>query len=160
MAGQAPQPRSHRQGQHPSPARDGRKSGIFVIADTRPGSDDGDMPPHSVLILVFDGVQSLDVTGPLEVFDGANRYLAARGCDGPAYRITVASPDGAAVRTSSGLTLVPDGGLAAAAAPHTLVVPGGAGAPADNEPVTTWLRRLAPAVEGVPPVRPRGLLVH
>ena len=93
------------------------------------------MPPHSVLILVFDGVQSLDVTGPLEVFDGANRYLAARGADGPAYRITVASPDGAPVRTSSGLTLVPDGGLAAAAAPHTLVVPGGAGALADNEPV-------------------------
>jgi len=98
------------------PACDGRKSGIFVIADTRLGRHDGDMPPHSVLILVFDGVQSLDVTGPLEVFDGANRYLAARGPDGPAYRITVASPDGAPVRTSSGLTLVPDGGLAAAAA--------------------------------------------
>jgi transcriptional regulator GlxA family with amidase domain len=107
------------------------------------------MPPHSVLILVFDGVQSLDVTGPLEVFDGANRYLAARGANGPAYRITVASPDGAPVRTSSGLTLVPDGGLAAAAAPHTLVVPGGAGARADNEPVTAWLRRLAPTAERI-----------
>jgi len=131
------------------PACDGRKSGIFVIADTRLGRHDGDMPPHSVLILVFDGVQSLDVTGPLEVFDGANRYLAARGPDGPAYRITVASPDGAPVRTSSGLTLVPDGGLAAAAAPHTLVVPGGAGARADNEPVTAWLRRLAPTAERI-----------
>ena len=107
------------------------------------------MPPHSVLILVFDGVQSLDVTGPLEVFDGANRYLAARGADGLAYRITVASPEGAPVRTSSGLTLVPDGGLAAAAAPHTLVVPGGAGALADNEPVTAWLRRLAPTAERI-----------
>src|SRR6202050_4537694 len=144
MAGPPPQPRSRWQGQHPSPARDGRKSGIFVIADTRPGRDDGYMPPHSVLILVFDGVQSLDVTGPLEVFDGANRYLAARGANGPAYRITVASPDGAPVRTSSGLTLVPDGGLAAAAAPHTLVVPGGAGALADNEQVTAWLRRPRP----------------
>ena len=107
------------------------------------------MPPHNVLILVFDGVQSLDVTGPLEVFDGANRYLAAHGADGPAYRITVASPGGAPVRTSSGLTLVPDGGLAAAAAPHTLVVPGGAGARADNERVTAWLRRLAPATQRI-----------
>jgi transcriptional regulator GlxA family with amidase domain len=53
------------------------------------------------------------------------------------------------VRTSSGLTLVPDGGLAAAAAPHTLVVPGGAGARADNELVTAWLRRLAPTVERI-----------
>jgi transcriptional regulator GlxA family with amidase domain len=107
------------------------------------------MPPHSVLIVVFDGVQSLDVTGPLEVFDGANRYL---GADGPAYQITIAGPGGAPVRTSSGLTLVPDGDLAAAsatAAPHTLVVPGGTGARSDNEQVTAWLRRLAPTAQRV-----------
>jgi transcriptional regulator GlxA family with amidase domain len=107
------------------------------------------MAPHTVLILVFDGVQSLDVTGPLEVFAGANRYLAGRGRDGPAYRITVASPGGAPVRTSSGLTLVPDGDLAAAAAPHTLVVPGGDGTRSGNEEVAAWLRRLAPAAQRI-----------
>lgn len=107
------------------------------------------MAPHTVLILVLDGVQSLDVTGPLEVFAGANRYLAGRGRDGPAYRITVASPGGAAVRTSSGLTLVPDGDLAAAAAPHTLVVPGGDGTRSGNEEVAAWLRRLAPAAQRI-----------
>jgi transcriptional regulator GlxA family with amidase domain len=132
-------------------ARDGRKGGIFVIADTRSGRHDGDMSPHSVLIVVFDGVQSLDVTGPLEVFDGANRYL---GADGPAYQITIVGPDGAPVRTSSGLTLVPDGDLAAATppaatAPHTLVVPGGTGARSDNEQATDWLRRLAPTAQRV-----------
>ena len=37
------------------------------------------MAPRTVLIVVFDGVQSLDVTGPLEVFTGANDHLAARG---------------------------------------------------------------------------------
>ena len=36
------------------------------------------MDPRTVLIVVFDGVQSLDVTGPLEVFAGANGYLAGR----------------------------------------------------------------------------------
>jgi transcriptional regulator GlxA family with amidase domain len=106
------------------------------------------MAPHTVLIVVFDGVQSLDVTGPLEVFTGANRYLAARG-DRPAYRITVAGPAGAPVRTSSGLTLVPDGDLAAAAAPGTLVVPGGEGARPDDEEVTAWLRRLAPTARRI-----------
>ena len=109
----------------------------------------GGMAPHTVLILVFDGVQSLDVTGPLEVLAGANRYLAARGADGPAYRITVVSPGGAPVRTSSGLTLVPDGDLAAAAAPGTLLVPGGEGARADNEEITAWLRRLAPMAQRI-----------
>ena len=107
------------------------------------------MAPHTVLILVFDGVQSLDVTGPLEVLAGANRYLAAAGQTGPAYRITVASPGGAPVRTSSGLTLVPDGDLAAAAAPGTLLVPGGEGARSDDEEITAWLRRLAPMAQRI-----------
>jgi transcriptional regulator GlxA family with amidase domain len=107
------------------------------------------MAPHTVLIVVFDEVQSLDVTGPLEVFTGANRYLAARGADGPAYRITVASPGGAPVRTSSGLTLVPDADLARAGAPGTLVVPGGEGARSGNEDVTAWLRRCAPMAERI-----------
>ena len=107
------------------------------------------MAPHTVLILVFDGVQSLDVTGPLEVFAGANRYLVGRGRDGPAYRITVASPGGVPVRTSSGLILVPDGDLAAADAPHTLVVPGGHGARSGNGEVVAWLRRLAPMTQRI-----------
>jgi transcriptional regulator GlxA family with amidase domain len=125
------------------------KVGFSSLQTRAPGRDDGDMAPRTVLILVFDGVQSLDVTGPLEVFDGANRVLAARGADGPAYRITIASPEGAPVRTSSGLTLVPDCGLAAAAAPHTLVVPGGAGARPGSEQVTAWLRRRAPAAQRI-----------
>jgi putative intracellular protease/amidase len=35
--------------------------------------------PRAVAILVFDGVQSLDVTGPLEVFAQANEVLRKRG---------------------------------------------------------------------------------
>lgn len=31
------------------------------------------MASRDVLMILFDGVQSLDVTGPLEVFAGANR---------------------------------------------------------------------------------------
>jgi transcriptional regulator GlxA family with amidase domain len=115
----------------------------------RTGRDDGRMAPRTVLILVFDGVQSLDVTGPLEVFAGANRHLTARGGGAPAYQIAVVSPGGAPVRTSSGLTLVPDGDLAAAAAPHTLVVPGGEGARPGNEQVAAWLRRNAPMAQRI-----------
>jgi len=32
---------------------------------------------RTVVIVLFDGVQSLDVTGPLEVFAGANRRAPA-----------------------------------------------------------------------------------
>ncbi|ROO86621.1 AraC family transcriptional regulator with amidase-like domain [Actinocorallia herbida] len=79
------------------------------------------MAARGVLIVLFDGVQSLDVTGPLEVFQGA--AVAVPG----AYSVTTASPGGAAVRTTSGLRLLPDADLARVDAPHTLVVPGGAG---------------------------------
>ncbi len=37
------------------------------------------MATRDVLIVLFDGVQSLDVTGPLEVLAGANSWLAAAG---------------------------------------------------------------------------------
>lgn len=58
------------------------------------------------MVVLFDGVQSLDVTGPLEVFTGA-----AQCHPGGPYRVVTASLDGAPVRTSSGLTLVPDTSL-------------------------------------------------
>ncbi len=35
--------------------------------------------PASVAILVYEGVQSLDVTGPLEVFAGAQRLIGETG---------------------------------------------------------------------------------
>jgi len=74
---------------------------------------------RTVLIVLFDGVQSLDVTGPLEVFAGANRWQSGRnhspagpnGPDGPAYQIRTASLGGHPVRTSSGLRLAPDESL-------------------------------------------------
>ena len=34
-------------------------------------------PPRNIVILVYPGVQSLDVTGPLEVFSGAQLLLEA-----------------------------------------------------------------------------------
>ena len=38
-------------------------------------ADDETMLPRTVLIAAFDGVQSLDVTGPLEVFAAAQRLI-------------------------------------------------------------------------------------
>jgi transcriptional regulator GlxA family with amidase domain len=112
------------------------------------------MPPStglSIVIIAFDGVQSLDLTGPLEVFTGANDYLAGRGAE-PAYRIAVATLGTAPVRTSSGLTIVPDTDLRDVGDAHTLVVPGGNGTrsagPAIEE-MAGWLRQHAPAARRI-----------
>ncbi|MFG2479011.1 SpoIIE family protein phosphatase [Streptomyces fagopyri] len=74
---------------------------------------------HRVLVLMFDGVQSLDVTGPLDVYAAANEY-------GGDYRLTTASLDGQPVRTAAGLRLVPDMALDDVDfGVDTLIVPGG-----------------------------------
>jgi transcriptional regulator GlxA family with amidase domain len=100
---------------------------------------------------VFDGVQSLDLTGPLEVFHGADRYAdeaRARSAapSAPGYAVTVAAAHTRPVRTSSGLTIVPDLALARVRGPvDTLVIAGGDGVrQALLDPATvTHVRTLA-----------------
>ncbi|MFC8591944.1 GlxA family transcriptional regulator [Streptomyces atroolivaceus] len=96
------------------------------------------MKQRSVLVVLFPGVQSLDVSGPAEVFAGASRF------PGVSYDLRTASLDGAPVRCSSGLTLVPDGTLADAPAPDLLLVPGGAGTRTPDPELIGWLRAHAP----------------
>ena len=86
------------------------------------------MTPRRVVIVCFPGVQSLDVCGPLEVFAGATRWVGETGRTDPGYRVVTASRGGEAVRTSSGLQVVPDADLDTLRGPlDTLVVAGGDG---------------------------------
>ncbi|MFI5569263.1 GlxA family transcriptional regulator [Streptomyces sp. NPDC051740] len=96
------------------------------------------MAQRTVLVVLFDGVQSLDVTGPVEVFAGAEQHTPGT------YRLSTASLEGAPVRTTSGLTVVPDGALADAPEPHTLLVPGGRGTRRPDPRLTDWLRWHGP----------------
>src|SRR6185369_8569839 len=96
---------------------------------------------HRILFVLFDGVQSIDVTGPLEVFAGANAYLRPGP---PRYQIRHASLGARAVVTSSGLRLQPDADLATARAPDTLIVPGGEGTRTAQPDVVRRLRALTP----------------
>ncbi|MFD0229026.1 GlxA family transcriptional regulator [Streptomyces hirsutus] len=111
------------------------------------------MTQRSVLVVVFDDVQSLDVTGPMEVFTGAGRH------SGDPYEIRTASLDGAPVRTSSGLTLVPDRALPEAGTPHTLLVPGGDGTRRPAPGLIDWLRERAPYAERIVSVCSGALLL-
>jgi transcriptional regulator GlxA family with amidase domain len=155
----------------------GRICWIFVLADESSLGDDRAMADgqtaRQVVILLFGGVQSLDVTGPLEVFSAAGRVLASRepetADEGMAgYEITTLSSDGAPLRTSSGLTLVPDGALEAMPAKmDTLIVPGGTGsrAVAADDRQLKWIidasaraRRTASVCTGAFPLAAAGLL--
>jgi transcriptional regulator GlxA family with amidase domain len=55
---------------------------------------------HVVVIVAFDGFQSLDLSGPAEVLTLAG------------WPVRIVTTDGAPVRSSSGITIVPDGDLA------------------------------------------------
>jgi transcriptional regulator GlxA family with amidase domain len=121
------------------------KGGIFVIAVIWPGREHGGVRTRSVLIVLFDQVQSLDVTGPLEVFRAASDKAG-----GPAYEITTASVGGGPVKTGSGLAILPDRDLLEAGTPHTVIVPGGPGSRQPLAPeLVGWLRETAAGAERI-----------
>jgi transcriptional regulator GlxA family with amidase domain len=102
--------------------------------------------PRQVVILLYPGVQSLDVTGPLEVFAGAQQLIELTSRPEPGYEIRTVSADGAPLRCSSGLTLVPDLRLSDAPSElDTLIVAGGPGhsEAAADDTILRWISRTA-----------------
>lgn len=84
--------------------------------------------PRQIALVVYPGFQSLDLTGPLEVFAGARSLLAATGRRARGYELLILSGDGAPCTSSSGLQIVPDAAVGAAAGRlDTLLVVGGEG---------------------------------
>jgi len=93
-------------------------------------------------MLIYPGVTPLDVIGPLEVFDFANR-LSKRDL----YEIHTVAPTAAAVPTNLGFAFQPSGAMADLAGPiDTLLVSGAGGARIHSAPevIFDWLRRTAP----------------
>jgi transcriptional regulator GlxA family with amidase domain len=84
--------------------------------------------PRQIALFVYPGIQSLDLTGPQEVFVGAHGLLHTTDPSDPGYELRVISRDGVPLRCSSGLTIVPDGDFSHAPADlDTLIVAGGYG---------------------------------
>jgi transcriptional regulator GlxA family with amidase domain len=129
---------------------DGRNCWKYVLADIAAVEDHRSMAtnsaPREIAIVAYPGVQSLDVTGPLEVFAGAQQLIEATSRRDRGYRVRVLSRDGRPLSTSSGLAIVPHARLPrAAASVDTLIVAGGAGhvdAAADAE-LVDWVARAS-----------------
>ena len=127
---------------------DGRKGGKIVLADngfTRhdPGMAKAGKRQREVAILIYAGVQSLDVTGPLEVFAAADALIRRTDRGERGYNVRVLASEPGPVTSSSGLAIAPHGVLAGAPARlDTLIVPGGSGhrqAAGDPE-LVAWIR--------------------
>jgi len=77
--------------------------------------------PRVIDVLLFDGVNALDVAGPVQAFD------TARFADRAVYALRYVSTDGKAKRASCGLSLGVDASLATCDPVHDILVPGGEG---------------------------------
>ncbi|HUD43031.1 MAG TPA: helix-turn-helix domain-containing protein [Dokdonella sp.] len=116
-------------------------------------------------MLVYDGAQSLDVSGPLEVFALADRQAREDAPDTPPlYRLHLLARGTGPVTTASGLRLLPD--LRCEDLPadtDTLLVCGGMGDALDRARADTalvgWLREVAPRVPRIASVCSGALLL-
>jgi transcriptional regulator GlxA family with amidase domain len=102
--------------------------------------------PHHVVMLAYPDAQILDVTGPLEVFSRAARWMQDNGVRPDlAYRVEVVAPRAGAFLTSSGVRLVAERAYGAVTSADTLLVAGGRGhaAARAHAPLLAWLRRMA-----------------
>jgi transcriptional regulator GlxA family with amidase domain len=94
-----------------------------------------------VIIILFDGVQGLDVFGPAEVLAAADRLLAGAG-----YRLVFASTRGGPCKTSSGASVTTERLAEVRVYPgDTVLVAGGDDGPvaaaAADQKLLGWLRR-------------------
>ncbi len=92
-----------------------------------------------MVIVVFPGVQTLDVTGPAEVLRAATKVHP------PGYEVSIVAPDEGPLRTST-VTMVPDLPIDACRFPiDTLIVAGGTGThrAEDDEGLLDWIRAAA-----------------
>ncbi len=93
---------------------------------------------NNVAILIFDGVQIIDYTGPYEVFGQAG------------FDVFTVSPTGETITTNMGMSVNPTYGIADSPEADIVLVPGGSvQATYENPKVIEWLKERSAAAEHV-----------
>jgi len=93
---------------------------------------------NKVAILIFDGVQIIDYTGPYEVFGQAG------------FEVFTVSPTGETITTTMGMSVNPTHSIAESPDADIVLVPGGSvKATYDNPKVIAWLKERSAAAEHV-----------
>jgi transcriptional regulator GlxA family with amidase domain len=110
---------------------------VTAAARAAPGAGDNPVmtDPRTVTTVLFDGFEPLDVFGPLELF----------GQLPDQFRLVLAGPDGAPVRSAHGTPVVTEVSYETAPSPDIVLVPGGRGTrPLVKDPAfLAWLARWA-----------------
>jgi transcriptional regulator GlxA family with amidase domain len=98
-------------------------------------------PTLRVGVLGFDGVNAIDLAGPVEVFTTAADLEQAEGKP-RLYQVSILGVTGKTFVADSGLTFTANASLASAPALDTLIIPGGTGlrVPKTQDAVAAWLR--------------------
>jgi transcriptional regulator GlxA family with amidase domain len=124
------------------------------------------MTPKHIVIVGYDDITSLDLSGPLEAFSSAH-VEDSRGRPQPCYRVTIAALGAKTFRSESGLRMTATCFLSSLRHLDTLLIPGGKGmrtSPA-NLKLANWItprvndiRRVASVCTGIYGLAPTGLL--
>jgi len=81
--------------------------------------------PHHIGYFIFDGVQALDLFGPLDAFEEANDQIDSEQAH---YQNVLISTDGAPVTMSNGAVVEAQASIRDCPPLDTLIIPGGSGA--------------------------------
>ena len=94
--------------------------------------------PRNLAILIFEGVQIIDYTGPYETFGHAYRD------DGPAFNIYTVSEKTNSITTAMGMSVNPKYSFENAPKPDVLLIPGGnVKGQLENAVVIKWIQDRA-----------------
>jgi transcriptional regulator GlxA family with amidase domain len=107
-------------------------------------------------LLIFDGAEELDFTGPWEVFTASSELR--HGAD----TVLLIAEHPGAVRCGNGMRVLPDATLAGHPPLDVLLVPGGQGTrrEVDNPAITDWIRKTPADVAWTTSVCTGALLLH
>ena len=122
----------------------------------------GEQATRTIAMVGFEGIQILDVTGPLEVFSRASRLLLEYGqATVQPYRLVFAAKEAGPVESSSGLVLIAHSALRDLGPVDTVLVSGGAGTHAalQDAELLGWIGAHLPGARRYGAVCTGGLLL-
>nr|WP_315466188.1 DJ-1/PfpI family protein [uncultured Rhodoferax sp.] len=124
------------------------KDKLTAVTATSNGKDANLPAARHVVMVVFDGVEPLDVSGPASAFAKAEALVPG------AYRVTLVSPQGGSVQTNSGFSIAGTRAFNQLSdAIDTLIVAGGdepaLRAAITGQGVGPWIAAVAPTVRRI-----------
>lgn len=90
---------------------------------------------RSVDVLLYDGVDELDLCGPYEILASCRRVVDGKWSDKPAFHVQTVADRRATVQCAHKLCILPDKSLAEAFEADIIIIPGGPSSRKDNLPL-------------------------